>query len=140
MAYFVTEDGRQFRCVEFVTIDGKPYVDISEDYYQYLQDEWERSRKVRYKGVEEFRLWCQANKGTSTVEEGLRACTPGELESAVSKLYNGVGSDIWTDSMNALHELRMRVEIRMALAQQARNAVTPTPIMPEEDEDNADNP
>lgn len=53
-------------------------ITISDADYQTLlraQEDNEGSRAQ----VEEFRLWCQANKGVSTVEEGVRACTTAEL-------------------------------------------------------------
>lgn len=113
------------------TIDGEEYVHLPEDYYQYLLSEREASRKVRYQGVEELRLWCQANKGTSTLEEGLRACTPRELYEQACAIYNAAG--LWTNGLNFVYWMMEKLERRQARAKQEQSAVSVTPITLEED-------
>lgn len=54
-------------------------VPVSEERYRQLTACLEANWRCRAPAVEEARLWCQVNKGTATLEEGLRACTPDEL-------------------------------------------------------------
>ncbi|WP_251447031.1 hypothetical protein [Vermiculatibacterium agrestimuris] len=135
---FVTEDGRVFQRVQFLTVDGEEFVELGEDYYQYLLEQVELSRNVRYRGVEEFRLWCQVNKGTITVEEGLRACTAKELYDRAVDVYL-LQNNGWTTALNLVYEAMIRLERRAEAAQRAREEVAPKTIMPPEGEgDNAD--
>lgn len=135
---FVEEDGRVFDRVRFLVVDGEEFVELGEDYYQYLLEQVELSRNVRYRGVEEFRLWCQAHKGTTTVEEGLQACTAKELYDRAVDVYL-LQPGGWTTALNLLYEAMIRLERRTETAQKAREDVAPETIMPPEEEgDDAD--
>lgn len=106
-----------------ITVDGKQYVPMTRQLYDELCVELEESRKARYLGVEEFRLWCKANKGTETVEEGLRACTEEELYKATLKV--STTSYTWM-----VMRVANRLKERRAQAEEARQRITRGTVMP----------
>lgn len=109
-----------------ITIDGVEYVPMTEEWYGELQDELERNRRARHIAVEEFRLWCQANKGTETVEDGLRTCTPDELLAAV---YREASVSGWYPTENLIYYLADRLKEREKRAEKERQAAVQKPII-----------
>lgn len=109
-----------------ITIDGVKYVPMTEEWYGKLLAELEKNRRARHIAVEEFRLWCQANKGVDTVEAGLRACTPDELLAAV---YREASVSGWYPSINFVYHLVEHLKEREKKAEQERRAAVQAPIV-----------
>lgn len=112
-----------------VTIDGVQYAPMSTEWYESLLAELEKNQHARYVAVEEFRLWCQANKGVDTVEEGLRACTTEELMAAVYRETPVWG---WSQLTNLIYPLVHRLDARTKRAERERQDAAQTPIPLEE--------
>lgn len=113
-----------------ITIDGVKYVPMTEEWYGELQAELERNRRARHIAVEEFRLWCQANKGTETVEDGLRACTPDELMAAVYREFSVSG---WfCPTVNLITPLVEHLNKRAEREEKELRAAVQEPIVLEE--------
>lgn len=109
-----------------VTVDGVKYIPMTEEWYGELLAELERNRRARHIAVEEFRLWCQANKGTDTVEAGLRSCTPDELLAAAyqESLVSG-----WYPINNFIYYLVNHLNERTKRAGQELQAAAQEPIV-----------
>ena len=111
--------------MDVVTFAGEEYVPISQEFYDKLVRELERNRKARYLGVADALVWCNANKGTSTLQEGLRACTPQELYQLSSTC-----TSIWSMAHNILYMARDRLLSRKKLADAELARVVVDPILP----------
>lgn len=114
-----------------IVVGGVTYRPITQELYAEILEAQRKNRGARYLGVEEFRLWCQANKGTETVAEGLAACTPEELYNRASTISNQVGIG-WTDMLNLLYPLVRRLNARAERATLERASVAVTHVLPEE--------
>lgn len=91
-------------------------VGIEDKRYRELMEAWNESRLLRATAIEEARLWCQVNKGTSTIEEGLRSCTPAELYMLLSRCAPGV----WLYAYSWIEEAKGRLEAREEAARSAQ--------------------
>ncbi len=114
-----------------ITFAGEEYVPVSQELYDELLAGLEQNRRWRYGAVEEFRVWCEAEKGISTVDEGLKACTLEELK-AQYVLCGGHASGMISDF---IYELIDRLRDREARRAAELAKVPVTPIMPPEDEE-----
>ena len=112
-----------------ITVDGVKYIPMTEKWYGELQAELEKNRRARHIAVEEFRLWCKANKGAETVEEGLRACTPDELIAAV---YRETPVSGWYPTINLILQLAAHLNAREEQAKLELCSAVQTPIVLEE--------
>lgn len=108
-----------------ITVDGVKYIPMSEEWYGELLAELDKNRRARHIAVEEFRLWCAANKGTDTVEAGLRACTPDELLAAV---YREAMVSGWYPIINLITPLVEHLNDRAKRASQELQAAVQEPI------------
>lgn len=110
---------------------GVTYVPITQELYDRFLAAQEESERARFIAAENFRLWCEANKGTATVEEGLRACTIDELSSQlyVAGGYTGecINTFVWV--------LRERLREREKARADALAALPVAPIMPDDGEE-----
>lgn len=114
---------------------GAHYVSITQETYNKLCAAKEASEKARFVAVENFRTWCEANKGTTTVEEGLRACTIDELQHQ----FYAAGGYVAGCTADYIRWLVQRLKEREAQAQ-AEIAAAPVEVtMPEDDEEEGDN-
>ncbi len=107
---------------------GETYREITIEQYDQLTAALDRNRKARMVAVEEFRVWCEANKGVHTVEEGLRACTPEELYQQASHLYPVCVIYL----LNVLGEIKNRLEQREAQRQREIAAAQVELVTPKE--------
>lgn len=107
-----------------VIVGGDRYVPISQDLYGQLLASLERSRRARYLGMEDVRLWLKTNKGTENVEEGLQACTLEELRNLFYAHYGN-----WF-SNNLVSMAYRRLVSRAACAKAEIAAVSVVPIEP----------
>lgn len=116
-----------------IQFGGEEYTPVTQEWYNRFIAAKENSEKVRFQAVENFRVWCVANKGVSTVEEGLALCTPEELS---AQLYAAGGSGTGTYIVSQLiSNIVNRLQNRAAQAK-AELAETPVEaIMPDEDEE-----
>lgn len=92
------------------------YVEIPDTFYEALLEAETINLWARTEAVEAFRLWCQVNKGTSSVEEGLMSCTPDELIEQLQAQEHYT----WTDAINCAYGLREKLRARTARAERAR--------------------
>lgn len=106
---------------------GETYVEITAEQYNQMSAALDRNRKARATAVEEFRAWCEANKGVHTVEEGLRACTPKELYQQAMRLCQ---ANLYL--LNVLGEVKDRLERREAQRQREITAAQMELISPKE--------
>lgn len=112
---------------------GEEYTPITQEWYNRCLAAKENSEKVRFQAVENFRLWCVANKGVNTVEEGLALCTPKEL---YDQLYAAGGVGTGTNVVQRLiSTVICRLQDREARAKAELEAAPVEAIMPDEDED-----
>lgn len=109
--------------------DGETYITVTQELYDALYASLEHSEQVRFVAVENFRVWCEANKGVDTVEEGLRACTPEEL---YQQCY-AAGGDI-SSVMRYIECLVDRLADRTTRAAAELVAAPVETIMPDEEE------
>lgn len=114
-----------------ITVDGVEYIPISQDFYDELTAALEQNQQLRYGDVENFRAWCEAEKGTSTVEEGLRACTAKELYDYYYANTTATLSPVYNQIYRLYTRLTKRDDLRAAELDQT--AVTP--IMPPDDDE-----
>lgn len=110
---------------------GVTYTTITPELYDRFLAAQDESERARFIAVENFRLWCEANKGTTTVEEGLRACTIDELISQLYAAGGYYGGCIGTFAFALQGRLRDREKSRA----DALSSLTVTPIMPDDDEE-----
>lgn len=116
-----------------ILFGGEEYSPITQEWYDRFVAAKENSERVRFQAVENFRVWCVANKGVSTVEEGLAACTPEEL---YAQFYAAGGSGTGTYAVGRLiSNIVSRLQDRAARAKTELNAAPVEAIMPEDEED-----
>lgn len=117
--------------MDVIVSGGEEYVPITQETYDRFLAAQEESEKARYIAVENFRLWCEANKGTTTVEEGLKACTVDEL---YSQFYAAGG---YSDGCigTFVYALRGRLLEREKARTDALSSLQVVHIMPDDDEE-----
>ncbi len=115
--------------METIQWGGETYVVLSAEIYDGLSAALDRNRRARMVGVEEFRAWCEANKGTHTMEEGLRACTSKELYQQAMRLCPVCHHAL----KSVVGEVADRLERREARRQRESAAARIEPISPKED-------
>lgn len=112
---------------------GEEYVPVTQEIYNRFIAAKENSEKVRFQAVENFRVWCVANKGVSTVEEGLALCTPEELR---TQFYAAGGSGTGTYVVERLiSNIVNRLQDRATRAKAELTAAPVEAIMPDDEED-----
>ncbi len=117
-----------------IVSEGVEYVTISQELYNELYAYLEDSEAARFGAVENFRTWCAANKGVTTVEEGLWACTPEELQAQ----YYACGCSQYAGPMpNYIYWLVERLKTRRERQETARGELPVATIMPDDEEDGA---
>lgn len=114
-----------------VTVDGVTYFPITQERYAEMAKALELNRHARYIAVEEFRARCAANKGTTTVQEGLRACTVDELLDAV---YGEVKVSGWSSIIPLIERAAGHLKDRAARAAAELAAAKQTQIPPPKEE------
>lgn len=119
-----------------VEVNGVLYAPITQARYNELLEALQENRECRYLGVEEARVWCVAHKGTETLAEGLKACTPKELHDLA---YSVLPSGWWNLTENIIYLAYKCLEEReKRRASELENTAVKT-VMPEEvGEDGAD--
>lgn len=119
-----------------IVSEGVEYVPITQEQYDRLYAAKEVSEKARFIAVENFRTWCVANKGVTTVEEGLRVCTPEELQ---AQYYAAGGNPpVGTLIPGYISMLVGRLRDRREQAQEALAKAPVAPVMPEDEEEDDD--
>jgi len=118
-----------------MSVAEETYVEISDAELENYQKMMALNKELRGKAVEELRLWCQANKGTETVEEGLKACTPAELCKLMGSCT--ATSQVLWPFYDWADEMRIRLEDRekATAAELAALAARGVVALPEEGED-----
>lgn len=107
-----------------VVVSGVTYVPITQEEYLRMQASLAESRKARFEGLEEARVWVKAHKGVDTLEEGLRLCTPQELFALAQQQQQ------FTLVTNVLYRGYEQLESRGRRAAAERATAVVTPIMP----------
>lgn len=114
-------------------LDDNDTITMSQENYQKLLEAYRQNKESRGPSLEEFRIWCEANKGVSTVSSGLLACTPLELYSAMSVFQP---ASLWVAAGNLCWEAARRLDLRTAKAERERaQAWGMERIAPEDDAD-----
>lgn len=114
----------------YIESGGVIYTAITQQLYDRLIAAQDENEKARFIAVENFRLWCEANKGTTTVEEGLRACTADELVAQLYAAGGYFGGCIGT----FVYALQGRLREREKARAEALSSLPVTTIMPDDEE------